>query len=1054
MKKALLFFSIGLLLAANALAQGTDATIAGAIKDEKGEAIPGVTVRIKNGSTGFSTGTTTNLKGEYVLQQLPLGSPYSVTVSSIGFKTQTLNDYALNQGDKLIINVLLKEGSTDLSEVVVSAQSFQNKETERAGAAIAINSRQMLTLPLENRSFTALTNLAPTQGRSGSFSGQRVSSTNFTIDGANARNVLTDGPVGRGRYTITMEAIREYQITTNSYDVSQGRQGGGSINAVTKSGTNKMEGSAFAYARNNSLASKYDVRGADRLVDFYGYQYGFSLGGAIKKNKLHYFVAFEREDSGEPVNIANVINKDEELRFGITKDNLDRLVQIGRDKYGLNPTREQYGQFLRKNVANALFARLDWQINPKNTLTFRNNFTNWDSPLSVNDNSNINLWESWSGFSSYENSTLLSLRSELKNNLTNELKVQYQTALRLYTPSADIPTANIPRAIVTVTSPFPTTANPNATQTRTVQIGGQRFTPETDQASNLHISNTSYLKLGKLNFKFGTDNIITFLNTKLVNEMNGRFFFATLKDFEDLKPSRYAREVPLNGDPTVKQTIYDLSLFGQMDFKPTPNVDLMLGLRYDVTMFANQGSQNQTVERTLGIKTNNSLNDFNNIQPRFQLIWDMGGRQKDILKIGGGLFSAQPVSYLQVNNIQNSGSIVGALDVSGAAVPKPDFVSYRRDPNTAPGIPQGASYISTINAVSDDFQVPTVYKLNVSYNRFFNNRFRMGANFLFARTVNNYVYFDRNLVDVPYFTLSNEANRGVFVPANTIPANGTTDWTKSRKTDQTGRVLELESTGILNNWSFVIDASMKIGRDGNVTASYTRNDTKDNSSFNCCVANTSTFRPVTDDPRNLGTSYSDGQFSDKVVLSGVTPSWLGFQLGAVYSGVAGTRYSFLVGGNRSLNGDFVLTNDLAFVFDPNGSTAPETVKAGMKALLENPDITESVKDYIKDNVGKVAERNGGINPYYGTLDLRLIKGFTVAKRHRFDFSAEAFNFFNMLDKTKGISYIHGNTNLVSITGFDQASKNYVYRVESGAGLKSSTAGGSVWRVQLGLRYSF
>ena len=85
---------------------------------------------------------------------------------------------------------------------------------------------------------------------------------------------------------------------------------------------------------------------------------------------------------------------------------------------------------------------------------------------------------------------------------------------------------------------------------------------------------------------------------------------------------------------------------------------------------------NATTENKLGIKTTNSLADFNNIQPRLQLTWDVQGRQKDLIKFGGGIFSAQPVSYLQLNNIQNSGTIVGSIDVSGAAVPKADFVSY------------------------------------------------------------------------------------------------------------------------------------------------------------------------------------------------------------------------------------------------------------------------------------------------------------------------------------------------------------------------------------------
>ena len=158
-----------------------------------------------------------------------------------------------------------------------------------------------------------------------------------------------------------------------------------------------------------------------------------------------------------------------------------------------------------------------------------------------------------------------------------------------------------------------------------------------------------------------------------------------------------------------------------------------------------------------------------------------------------------------------------------------------------------------------------------------------------------------------------------------IPANGTTDWTKGRKSTELGRVLELESSGQLDQMAIVVDASMRVGKDGYFTISYTKNDTKDNTSFDCCVANTSTFRAIKDDPRDQTTAYSDFQFSDKFVFSAATPTVKGFQLGAILNGVGGTRYSFLVGGNKSINGDFVLTNDLAFVFDPKDPKVPEAV---------------------------------------------------------------------------------------------------------------------------------
>src|SRR5690606_37642145 len=127
----------------------------------------------------------------------------------------------------------------------------------------------------------------------------------------------------------------------------------------------------------------------------------------------------------------------------------------------------------------------------------------------------------------------------------------------------------------------------------------------------------------------------------------------------------------------------------------------------------------------------------------------------------------------------------------------------------------------------EDVKVPTVYKANVSYNRFFGERLRIGGNFIVSLARNNYMYVDRNMVDDPFFRLANEGNRGVYVPASSInTSNGATDWTKGRKTDQIARVLELVSEGKINTYTFVADATFRYFRDGQVTASYTWNDSK------------------------------------------------------------------------------------------------------------------------------------------------------------------------------------------------------------------------------------
>ncbi len=326
------------------LAQGTDASITGVVKEVQGGSLQGATVSVRNESTGFQTSTVTTGKGEYSFKQLPLGGPYSVTASYVNFQSRKLTGYTLNFGDKVTVDVDLSKSANMLQEVVVTDRGGYRKEIQKAGAATSITAGQIKTLPNEGRNFTRLNSLSPLQGATDfSLGGQRTTGTNITIDGMNAKNQWTNGTVAEGPYAISLEAIREYKIVTNAYDVSQGRQSGGSINAVTKSGTNNFEGSAFMYFRNNALSSTYDIRGVKRTQDFSNYQTGFSLGGPIIKDKLHFFIAYDRQDAAQPLVIADIQNADDEARLGIKKDTLDKLLKIASELYGVKG--QQVGEF-------------------------------------------------------------------------------------------------------------------------------------------------------------------------------------------------------------------------------------------------------------------------------------------------------------------------------------------------------------------------------------------------------------------------------------------------------------------------------------------------------------------------------------------------------------------------------------------------------------------------------------------------------------------------------------------------------------------------------------
>ena len=362
MKVALRFFLVVFLLMTTfhssvLFGQSTDASAKGIVSDNSKKPLAGATVKITNNSTGFTSNSQTNNEGQYFFKQLPLGTPYSIQVSFVGYKTQTINNLSLNLGDELINDFLLSGNNSTLQEVVVSTNSISSR-IDRFGASTAISAKIIQQIPAQNRNFNDLASLSPvTNGAN--IGGQRFSSTNYLIDGVSARNNLTSGEIGRGPFSLSLEAIREFEVITNVYNVTQGRQGGGAISAVTKSGTNKFTGSVFNYFRSDALSSSNDIRGNKRVQKFNNNQYGFSLGGPIVKNKLHFFTAFDREDASAPFFIADIRTDADAIANRISKGALDTFINIARTKYGLG-NNQQVGEFGRKTVANTFLLRLDW----------------------------------------------------------------------------------------------------------------------------------------------------------------------------------------------------------------------------------------------------------------------------------------------------------------------------------------------------------------------------------------------------------------------------------------------------------------------------------------------------------------------------------------------------------------------------------------------------------------------------------------------------------------------------------------------------------------------
>ncbi|WP_312362628.1 carboxypeptidase regulatory-like domain-containing protein [Sphingobacterium sp.] len=1041
-------------------AQTTQAGFSGKITDERNKGVLGASVEVRNESTGFTTKTSTNANGDFNFKELPLGGPYTIKVTYIGYGEQVRSGFNLNQGDIVRLIIPIQNTSNVLETVELTGISTLKNKIENLGSATAVTAKDIAKLPVNGRNFTSLMDLSPLS-KGDNIGGQLGSSTNFTIDGMNAKNPTSAGSTtsrSGAPFSISIEAVREFKVVTNQYDVTYGRAGGGTVSAVTKQGTNQTHGSAWLYSRADWLSSPYDIRGNKRNNDFSTYQYGFTLGGPIIKDKLHYFVAWDHQRDARPLIIADINSEADEKRFNVTNSTLDEFVSIGRKKYGLGNER-QYGAFDKKRGSDAIFGRIDWQINENNLLTVRNNFTSDNNKLGLQDNKPITLYESYGNDKNIDNSLLATLRTTISPKVTNELKVQHLYTYQKSSPGDLLPSQNIPRAIVEDA----VSKVAGEDKKTTLQLGGHRFAQESFKNNVFQLVDNIYYSTDNINYTFGVDLMYTHANSVYGSEVNGRFHFrpsdgkTAMQNFDDMKPYAYYREVPLVSDPAVAGKIFNAGVYGQLQTKLAQGLDLVAGLRLDYGHYPTS-PLNEELLKEVGVRTDHKLKSFV-VQPRFQMTWDVNEERKDFFRVGAGVFASDINNYMTINNLTFDGKHFATVDVRGSDVPTPDFMGYRKDPSTTPTLAQ--FQVPTINTYGPDAKIPVVYKANVSYTHFFTEKLKASLSGYMNLGRNNYMYVDRNMVRDPFFRLTNEDNRGVFVPAASI-VDGAPDWKKGRISNKFGRVLELNSEGKVNQFAVVLDASYQYYKDGSISVSYTWNDAKDNTSFNGNVANTATLSlAVKDDPRDLSKmSYSNNQFRNKIVIYGTFPTFYGVSVGVRYSGIGGTRYSLLAGGN--INGDFVAgDNDLAFIFDPNSPNTPKQLITGLNNLLNNPEASQSLKDFIKKYEGKIAERNGGVNGFYGLIDLRIAKKFSLYKNHALEISGDLFNVANLFKKTWGVNESLGNQNLYALGGkdaagekllpFDVTKQQFNYNVNN-SGIVSPS--GNPYQFQLGLRYSF
>ncbi len=348
------------------LAQGVSTQLSGVVTSTNGSPVEGASVVVRNTETGLSRTVRTDAKGRYLAPILPVG-PYAVTVTKEGFQAASNLKVNLNLGDAAPLNVRLASVAGATVEVTAAAAQL---DSERATTAAFVSPDALTNLPVFNRSFTSLATLTPQVVVDSSrgnlaIAGQRGVNSSINIDGGDTNEPFFGGAMGAAEgktpFTVSIEAIREYQVITDGASAEFGRMGGGYVNAVTKSGTNEFGGTLFYYERpKNLVALKPTLNGtADVVQDFKQQQFGFAAGGPILKDKLFFFVAYDGQRRNDPINF--VWGRSAPVTLNPTLYPND--AALASRGYNYTP----------RSDSDTVFARLDWVLNTDHTIQFRVN---------------------------------------------------------------------------------------------------------------------------------------------------------------------------------------------------------------------------------------------------------------------------------------------------------------------------------------------------------------------------------------------------------------------------------------------------------------------------------------------------------------------------------------------------------------------------------------------------------------------------------------------------------------------------------------------------------
>lgn len=1069
--------------------QVTTSSISGVVKNDKNELLVGVTIQAEHLPTGTKYFTATNSLGVYVLPAVRVGGPYSIRATFIGMANKDITGVSTSLGVTTNVDFEMAEETSNIDEVIVMATKNSVFSKDRTGAAQQFSRKDIQNIPIIGaRTIDGITKYN-SNGNGSSFGAQDSRLNNFTIDGSVFNNGFGLGSSAQaggrtGSSAISLDAIEQLQVNIAPYDIRQSGFTGAGINAVTRSGSNKVEGSVYQTQRNNSskfvgdnaygvpvTASKFDEK-----------VQGVRLGLPIIKNKLFFFGNFETLKKTEPgttwTSTGSPLGGSQVSRPKYS--DMEALSKFMKEKY--NYETGPWEGYSNTNKSEKFLVKFDWNINDNHKLTARYVHHNSEAEINISNSSSAGngnrtgsaLAMSFknSGYIIQDNtrSLVLELNSKLSNTLYNNLIVGYDKQIedRKYL-SQMFPTIDIKEGTSTLLS-----------------VGFDPFTPGNKlNYYTLHITNNITKYLGKHTIVGGANFEKYKSNNLFFPASNGVYIFNSLTDFyaaanESLnnggKPSatnlparfqfRYSA-LPGGVEPLQVLKTSRLDLYVQDQYTVNEKLKISVGLRNAIISFANTAIENPAITAMTfakGEKFNTGTMPSTQIlwEPRFSFNYDVFGNSKTQLRGGSGVFTGRPPYVFISNQVGNNGVLTGYIDSDNKGATKYGFTS---EPNKY-YIPATPTLPSTfdIALTATDYKFPQVWKSNIAVDQ----KLPLG----FIGTI-EYIY-NSNLNAVHYYNANLDASTGKFSGVDQRSMYARTD-AGVRINDNVSNaiVLTTKDGSYFNSITLKLEYPNKKGLYGSFA--WTTSNAKDYMSAGSIASGSWTGARSINGNNEINLSRSDFVSPNRLV------GLLGYRIeyGAKYGGATsvsigyvgnqGSPFSYTISGD--MNGDRISGNELMFIplkgsdirFAPLTAGTKTYSEAEQQAALEayiNQD------EYLSAHRGQYAERNASVLPMLHRFDLSIVQDFNMevkGSKNTLQLRFDILNFGNMLNNKWGVSQRVTNSSVLAYSTTTNNEPVYKMATQTLADksvvlIKDTFSRNSsvfdVWTAQIGIRYIF